>query len=142
MSMVMNDDQLTKPVETLAYTGFVWFQRIVAIYCLVFGMTYWVRLIGIYDGPLWRFDLMPLHWQLASASLAALFPVAAIGLWMMVSWGPVIWLAAAAIEVTMHFGFPQLFGFKPVTVATHVGVAVLFAAFAITIRLQKRKKKV
>ena len=42
---------------------FYWFHRVVAAYCLMFGMLYWIRLIGIYDGPLWRFDLMPVHWQ-------------------------------------------------------------------------------
>ncbi len=141
--MIMNDDQLTKPEETLAYTGFVWFHRIVAVYCLVFGVTYWVRLIGIYDGPLWRFDLMPLHWQLASASLAALFPVAAIGLWMMVSWGPVIWLAAAAGEVIMHFGFPQLYRLQAGYRRHTCGRAPsCLPPSPSRIRLQKRKKKV
>ncbi len=141
MSMTMNDDQLKKPEESLAYLAFAWFHRIVAIYCLIFGVFYWVRLLGIYDGPLWRFDLMPVHWQFASATLAVLFPVAAIGLWMMVSWGPVIWIVAAAGEIIMHYGFPELFGARPLMIVAHLLVAILFIAFEVTIRLQKRKKK-
>ena len=78
-------------VETL----FAWFQRLVAVYCLIFGMFYWVRLIGYYDGPLWRFDLMPVNWQVAAVTLSAFFPFAAIGLWMLASWGPVIWFICA-----------------------------------------------
>jgi len=42
---------------------FAWFQRVIAGYCLLFGILYWIRLIGFYPGPLWRFDLMPVHWQ-------------------------------------------------------------------------------
>ncbi len=139
--MSMNDEQLRKPEETSLYMAFVWFYRIVAAYSLVYGILYWVRLIGIYEGELWRFDLMPLHWQLASASLAVLFPVAAIGLWMMVSWGPVIWIAAAAGEAAMYAGFPQLFGSRPLTVASHTAVLLVFAGFAIARQIERRRKK-
>ncbi|TIX04331.1 MAG: hypothetical protein E5V46_31610, partial [Mesorhizobium sp.] len=44
---------------------FAWFQRVIAGYCLLFGILYWIRLIGFYPGALWRFDLMPVHWQVA-----------------------------------------------------------------------------
>jgi Family of unknown function (DUF6163) len=141
MSMTMNDDQLKRQEETPLYIAFVWFYRIIAVYSLIYGVMYWVRLIGIYDGSLWRFDLMPVHWQLASASLAVLFPVAAIGLWMMVSWGPVIWIAAAAGEVVMHAGFPQLYGSRPLTVASHITVLLLFIIFALAWQIQRRRKK-
>ena len=141
MSLAMNDDQLKKPEEPLVRSAFVWFHRVIALYSLIFGIFYWVRLIGIYDGPLWRFDLMPAHWQLASSSLAVLFPVAAIGLWMMVSWGPVIWVAAAAGEIAMYYGFPGLFGRHDLTIASHLLIAALFIAFLTAIQLQKRKKK-
>ena len=72
---------------------------------------------------------------------ARLFPVAAIGLWMMVSWGPVIWVAAAAGEVIMYAGFPQLYGSRPLTVASHVTVLVMFIGFAIAWQIQRRRKK-
>ena len=68
---------------------------LIAAYCLLFGVLYWIRLIGYYAGPLWRFDLMPVHWRVAGVMLAAFFPFAAIGLWMLASWGPVIWFICA-----------------------------------------------
>ena len=46
---------------------FAWFQRVISGYCLLFGILYWIKLIGFYPGPLWRFDLMPVHWQVAAA---------------------------------------------------------------------------
>lgn len=123
---------------TTAELSFWWFHRVIAAYCLLFGVLYWVRLIGIQDGPDWRFDLMPVHWQVASVTLAALFPFAAIGLWMLASWGPVIWFICAAIEVTMYAGFPELFGEKLAIVVAHACVALLYIAFRVVLYLQKR----
>jgi hypothetical protein len=124
---------------TLTETIFVWFQRIIAGYCLLFGILYWIRLIGVYDGPLWRFDLMPLHWQVAAVTLAALFPFAAIGLWMLASWGPVIWVICAVIEIAMYLLFPDLYGHRLLIVASHLVVALFYTAFRLLIFWQKRK---
>lgn len=124
---------------SLAETAFAWFQRIVAVYCLLFGVLYWVRLIGFYHAPLWRFDLMPLHWQVAATLLAVFFPFAAAGLWMLASWGPVIWFICAATEIVMYAGLPDLFGTKPLTLASHAAVALLYVAFRVIIHLQRRQ---
>lgn len=136
---------LTEPRHALrptaAEVAFIWFQRIIAAYCLLFGVLYWIRLIGIYPGPLWRFDLMPVHWQVASVSLAVLFPFAAIGLWMLSSWGPVIWFVCAVVETTMYIGFPERFGHRPAIGAAHVGVILLYLAFVIVIQFQNRPER-
>ena len=42
--------------------------------------------------------------------LAVFFPFAAIGLWMLASWGPVIWFICAVTETVMYVGFPEMFG--------------------------------
>jgi hypothetical protein len=118
---------------------FAWFQRIVAAYCLLFGILYWVRLIGIYDAPLWRFDLMPVHWQVAATLLAVFFPFAAAGLWMLASWGPVIWFICAVTETIMYAGFPNLFGERWQIVLSHAAVALLYIIFRVVIHLQKRR---
>lgn len=124
-------------VETL----FGWFQRLVAGYCLLFGVIYWVRLIGYYDQTLWRFDLMPVPWQIASVALSALFPFAAIGLWMLASWGPVIWFLCAVMECVMYLWFHDIFGRNLVVPATHIFAAVLYAVFRVVIHLQKKAAK-
>ena len=136
--MIDSDEPYRLPEPSLAETGFAWFQRVIAGYCLLFGVLYWVRLIGLYDGTLWRFDLMPVHWQIASILLAAFFPFAAIGLWMLASWGPVIWFICAATETVMYAAFPDLFGHRMVIVASHVLVAMLYVAFRVAIYVQKR----
>ena len=124
---------------TLTETAFVWFQRMIAGYCLLFGILYWVRLIGVYDGPLWRFDLMPVHWQVAAVTLAVFYPFAAIGLWMLASWGPVIWVICAVTEAVMYFVFPDLYGHRLLIVSSHLVVALLYAAFRVLIFWQRRR---
>jgi hypothetical protein len=123
-----------------AEVAFAWFQRIIAGYCLLFGVLYWVRLIGIYDGALWRFDLMPVHWQIAAVTLSVFYPFAASGLWMLASWGPVIWFICAVTEIVMYAGFPDLFGSRPAIVWSHASVALLYIAFRTVIFLQKRRQ--
>ena len=119
---------------------FVWFQRVIAAYCLMFGVLYWIRLIGLYDGPLWRFDLMPIHWQVAAVTLAVFFPFAAIGLWMLASWGPVIWFICAATETIMYAGFPELYGSRILIVVSHLLVALTYAGLRFLIFWQKRSQ--
>lgn len=119
--------------------AFAWFQRIVAVYCMLFGVLYWIRLIGFYPGSLWRFDLMPVHWQVAATVLAVFFPFAAAGLWMLASWGPVIWFICAAMETVMYGAYPSLFGWRLPILATHIGVAVVYIVFRLVIHLQRRR---
>ncbi|MGN6467499.1 MAG: DUF6163 family protein [Rhizobiaceae bacterium] len=120
-------------------TAFEWFQRAVALYCLLFGTYYWVRLVGFYPGSLWRFDLMPVQWQVAAPTLAVLFPFAAIGLWMLSSWGPVIWFICAAIETVMYALLPERFGRLDPVVLLHLAVAVAYIAFRLALFLQRRR---
>lgn len=136
----MNDDVARRAAfgPTNAELAFYWFHRVIAAYCLMFGVLYWVRLIGIYDGAAWRFDLMPVHWQVASVTLAALFPFAAIGLWMLASWGPVVWFICATAEAVMYIGFPHLFGEKMLIVVSHVCVALVYAGIRLAVYFQQR----
>lgn len=124
---------------SLAELAFQWFYRLVALYCLLFGLLYWVRLVGFYEGGDWRFDLMPVHWQIAASTLAVLFPFAASGLWMLASWGPVVWFLCAIIEGVMFLGYPELFGARPSLVLSHMFVALLYLGFRLVIHIQKRR---
>ena len=115
------------------------FMRLVALSCLLAGLQYWGRLIGYSDGGMSRFDLIPSYWQLASASLAVLLPVAAVGLWMQVSWGPVIWAVAAGSEVFMHKGFPIWFGDRPLLVLAHIVVMSVYIGFRVALFVNRRQ---
>ncbi|KKN29478.1 hypothetical protein LCGC14_0843750 [marine sediment metagenome] len=92
----------------------------------VAGVGYWIRLVGIEAGPLARFDLMPIWWKMAAPTLAVLYPVAGIGLWMAVGWGSVVWVLIAIVEAVMYLGFPELFGSELLRLGFHVsGLSLL-----------------
>jgi hypothetical protein len=138
MDGAMGEQRLRISTTALAYQ---WFHRAVAVYCLLFGLAYWVRLIGFYQGALWRFDLMPPHWQVAAVVLAVLFPFAASGLWMLASWGPVIWFICAAAETVMYAGFPELYGERFPILFAHGLVLLLFLAFRAALFLEDRRRR-
>ncbi|MDF1779331.1 MAG: DUF6163 family protein [Rhizobiaceae bacterium] len=117
------------PHQTTTEWAFDLFQRAVAIFCMIAGIQYWALLIGLSDHGAWRFDLLPIHWKISAASLAVLWPVAGIGLWMLVSWGPVVWLFAALTEFFMYAIFSELYGGRWLLVLTHVSVLLLYGAF-------------
>ncbi|WP_156850846.1 DUF6163 family protein [Bartonella refiksaydamii] len=72
--------------------------RFVAFTCLSLSAFYWIRLVGVFPGVLWRFDLMPWQWQFLSMTLAIVYPIALIGLWMYSPWGIVLWCIAVFTE--------------------------------------------
>ena len=137
MSLDLQENRFTGP--SMTQIAFEWFQRLVAVYCLLFGIYYWVRLVGFYPGSLWRFDLMPVEWQIAASTLAVLFPFAAIGLWMLSSWGPVVWFICAAAEAVMYAGLPERFGRLDPVLIVHLAVAVAYVVFRLALFLQRRR---
>lgn len=138
---MMLSDTATVSKRQTTFVLFEVFQRVVASYCLVSGLRYWGVLIGFDGQDIWRFDLMAVHWQVAASSLAVLLPVAAVGLWMPVSWGPVVWFVAASAEIAMYFVFADLFGARPVTVAVHLVTACIYLVFRIVLFLEKRRSR-
>jgi len=69
-----------------------------------------------------------------------LFPVAAVGLWLLVSWGPVVWLIAAATEIAMHEAYPSIFGVNRLVVLMHIAVAVAFVLFRVALFIARRRQ--
>lgn len=111
---------------SLAERSIAWLNRLAALVLFGLGLFYWVRLVGIVPGPLWRFDLMPIPWRIAAPALAVLYPIAGVGLWMVVSWGVVVWVAAALVEAFMLFALPSVFGGHPAVFAGHaLGLSLL-----------------
>lgn len=120
---------------------FVVFLRLIAISCFWFGLQYWSMLVGYSLNGHARFDLLDLPWKVASTALAVLFPVAALGLWLTVSWGPVIWVLAAAVQCLMYGVWPAIFGFNPLIIILHAGVAVLYCVFRLVLFMEKRRRR-
>lgn len=124
-----------------AEIAFVWAQRAIALYCLLFGVLYWVRLLGFHEGSWWRFDLMPVHWQVAAVALATFFPFAAIGLWMTASWGAVVWFICAAAETAMYLFYPELFGRRLPIVVSHLLAFIAYGSLWYWAFRQRRRDR-
>jgi hypothetical protein len=135
----MSDDSVHVPKVSLVETLFGVFLRLVAISCFWFGLNYWAMLIGYSFNGSARFDLLAVPWRVAAATLAVAYPVAALGLWLLVSWGPVIWVVAATAEIVMFGFYPAIFGDKPLILILHGGVAVIFVIFRAIIVLQRMR---
>ncbi|HEV7252530.1 MAG TPA: DUF6163 family protein [Mesorhizobium sp.] len=127
---------------SVAEVVFGWVQRLMALACLLFGLLYWTRLVGAEPNADWRFDLMPSYWQAASVALSVLYPFAAIGLWMLASWGPVVWFICASVEAVMHLGFADLFGEREPVLVAHACAALLYVGCRVAIFRQRRAAEV
>jgi len=114
------------------------FLRAVSLGALASTSIYWGRLIGYLGDGDFRFDTLPIHWQFAMASLAVLFPVAALGVWLEAAWGGVIWCLAAIVEIVMYRFFPELFGAQPMVITLYAAVAVVWVCFRLAVFLRKR----
>lgn len=136
----MAADSAKGPRPGLTETLFAVFLRLVALACLWFALQYWSMLTGFGFSGKGRFDLLPPAWKAAATALAVLFPVASVGLWLLVSWGPVVWLIAAATEIAMHEVYPSIFGANRLVVMMHIAVAVLFVLFRAAIAIERRRQ--
>lgn len=137
----MTDLPLTPRRLFLPYLLMTLFLRIVALGCLWYGLQLWGNLIGYSNGGTLRFDLLGTDMKAANATLAVLYPVAAIGLWLRGAWGPVIWTAAATMEVTMHQVFPETFGFDQIKIAAIAITALVYLVLRLAIIFLKPKNR-
>ncbi|EJF85980.1 DUF6163 family protein [Candidatus Bartonella washoeensis] len=120
---MIHDPRKKKSKISLIYSCYL---RFLALICLGLGVFYWMRLVGVFPGVLWRFDLMPWQWQFLSITLAIIYPIALIGLWMYSLWGIVLWSIAAFTEILAFYCSD--FIYQPFIPLFH---GILFVAFII-----------
>ncbi len=137
----MDADSTTIPKRTLTSVLFLLFLRLIAIACFWFGLQYWAMLVGYSLVGAGRFDLLSLQWKVASTCLAVLFPVASLGLWLAVSWGPVVWVLAAGCQILMYGFLPETFGANRLVVLLHILVAVIYCVFRFLLWQEKRRRR-
>lgn len=137
----MEADSTNTPLRSLTETIFVLFLRIVALACLWFGLQYWALLVGFSHDGLGRFDLLTTPWRVAATGLAVVFPVAALGLWLAGSWGPVMWLLAAGGQILMFAVWPDIFGRNTLAVTLHAVVFVVYLLFRLALWFEGRHKQ-
>ncbi|MBZ9938236.1 DUF6163 family protein [Mesorhizobium sp. BR1-1-16] len=111
--------------------------RGIAALLMLLGLRQWLYIAGIFNEPGWTFESMTTEWQFVTIHLAVVDLVAAVGLWMRVSWGNVLWVYAAVFEIAIHTVFAETFGLDPIIVGFH---AVSLAVFAALVFMERRRE--
>ena len=138
---LMEVDSPTVPRRTLTEILFVLFLRMIALTCFWFGLQYWAMLVGFTLEGRARFDLLSLPWRVAASALAVLFPVASLGLWLVASWGAVLWVLAASTQVLMYVVWWDIFGHNRLVPILHLIVAGLYVILRVSLWLEDRRKE-
>jgi len=118
----------------------IWYMRILAIHLIGAGIIHWARIVGFTQWRgLWFWD-MPIEWQTVTAFFAVIDLVAAIGLWLGVSWGVVIWLFRVLTQSVMHTVFSETYGQRPWEISFFLTtVAIYFILVFFTERERQRQ---
>ena len=98
-----------------------------AVLMMVLGLRHWAVIVGMLEGSAGTFEAMSQAWQIATMHLAVVDLVAAVGLWMRVAWGRVVWILAALSEIAFHTLFTGTFGSNLPAVLFHCAALLVFA---------------
>ncbi len=116
-----------------------WYFRLLAIQLLGGGIIHWARIVEYVE---WRgkfFSQMPADWQIATVYFAVIDLVAAVGLWLVTSWGVVIWLLRALSQVVMHTVFADSFGQRPYEITFYLVTIAIYLVMHYYAEKEKQK---
>ena len=108
--------------------------RGVAAILLLLGLRQWLYIAGVFQDDGWSFETMSTQWRFVTIHLAVVDLVAAVGLWMRVAWGNVIWIYVALFEIAMHTVFAETFGLNLFVVSFHVIALLIFVGLLVMSR--------
>ncbi|MEO0496929.1 MAG: DUF6163 family protein [Pseudomonadota bacterium] len=138
-------DSIKPPQRTIYHRFYDVLLRVISMVLLVLSAIAWLRLVGVGEvADLdigvrgWRFDLMPNHWRVVTLVMAVLGPVAAMGLWMLSSWGVVLWLALTFFQLAIFAVFADRFEARPALVVFHLICVGSFLLVWLRIRILDR----
>ncbi|CAN1513738.1 hypothetical protein MCEMSEM23_00867 [Rhabdaerophilaceae bacterium] len=109
------------------------FLRLAAVVAMLKGIGFWMLILGLGDLPLVE---EPRLRQAIIVAFALLSCSAAVGLWLLATWGTSLWLFLATIELVLGIsGFARSVGLM-----TAVGAGVMIGAFFVLTFLFRRQK--
>ena len=112
--------------------------RVISVVLLLFGLREWAVIVGVASSFGGDFETMTIAWKMVTMYLAVIDLVAAVGLWMRVAWGNVLWLCAAASEVAFHTFFMETFGSDYPAVVFHLCAVSGYAVLAVLARKDQK----
>lgn len=110
-----------------------------SVVMMLFGLRQWAVIVGILNGPGGgSFEAMSTAWKIVTMHFAVVDLVAAVGLWMRVAWGKVVWVYAAVSEIVIHTAFMGTFGADWAKVTFHAVTLLVFLVLVLIDRRQMR----
>jgi hypothetical protein len=130
--MAIRDQMTTVAPQPDRYRkALVYYEIALAVLMLGLGLREWGIILGIGTHA---FETMSDNEKVATMGLAVADLVAAVGLWMRVPWGRVIFIATAIAEIALHTVFIATFGSRWPIVALHTVALAIYAIIAVLAR--------
>ena len=101
--------------------------RLLAGFLLVKTIYSWTLICGVWDGETSRFEMISLAAQAAVIWAAIMNPVAAVGLWLGASWGVVLWLVTAMVQILINANAPEGVGRLMIVAAIETILVAIYA---------------
>jgi hypothetical protein len=96
------------------------YQRAAGGFMIFKGLMHWSSLFGVGDGAGSRFLQQTMDAQAATVFFAVIDLVAGVALWLGSTWGAMLWLLAAALQVLADVVVLELSGFMVLLTMTQV----------------------
>lgn len=100
--------------------------RFLSAIFLIAGLGRWGTILGL-GVPGGDFLAQPSPYVVATMFFAVADLVAAVGLWLLASWGTVVWMISALTETALYGAFRPQFGSNYTLMAFHIGSVALYA---------------
>ncbi len=122
------------PASSLRWSfTLTWFMRILAILWIMKGLSSWAVILGIWT-PIGHFEARSMGYQATTIYFALIDLIAAVGLWMVSTWGGIMWLLAVMSHLILAAFFPAIVSSGILTIlffltliAVYLGVSWLAA---------------
>lgn len=117
------------------------YQRIAGAFMIFKGLTHWSSLIGIGDGPASQFLSMPLDAQAATVFFAVIDVVAGVALWLGSTWGAMLWLLAAALQIVADVVVLELSGFNVLLTIIEVLLVAGYVLIRFMVHMEAEQRR-
>jgi Family of unknown function (DUF6163) len=110
-----------------------------SVVMLLFGLRQWAIILGALQGAGGPFEQMSTPWFVVTIHMAVVDLVAAVGLWLRVAGGKVVWVYSALFEIALHTIFIGTFGPSWLVVGFHGATLLVFLLLTILVWRQPRR---
>jgi len=119
----------------------VLFQRAAGGFMIFKGLTYWSGLIGIADGPGSAFVQEPLDTQAATVFFAVIDLVAGVALWLGSTWGAMMWLVAAGLQLFADIVVLEPSGFLVLLTMVEVLLVATYVVLRFLVHMEADRRR-